>query len=379
MDATQQELCRQKLEQILTAFIERGGSDLHIRSGTPVYARVKGKLAPLSNEVFSAEQVRQFALQMMTPEQQKNFAAARECDVGYDFKDQARLRANIYSQRGVLNIAVRFIPKKIPSREVLALPEVIYKLADNTRGLCLVTGPAGSGKSTTMASMIDHINQTRAAHIVTIEDPLEFIHRDQKSIISQRELNIDTGTFADALRNVVRQNPDVVLIGEMRDLDTMQAALTAAQLGHFVLSTLHTVDAISTINRIIDLFPPHQQNQIRIQLSDTLKGIVAQRLVPLKSGEGLIPAIEVLVVTPAVRKCIEEKNHADIINIMKQGQYYGMQTFNQALLSLYKKGHISLDAALQAASSPEDLMLAIKGIENASSSNQMFERFDKKF
>ena len=242
-----------------------------------------------------------------------------------------------------------------------------------------MTGPAGSGKSTTMASMIDHINLTRAAHIVTIEDPLEFIHRDQKSIISQRELNIDTGTFADALRHVVRQNPDVVLIGEMRDLDTMQAALTAAQLGHFVLSTLHTVDAISTINRIIDLFPPHQQNQIRIQLSDTLKGIVAQRLVPLKSGEGLIPAIEVLVVTPAVRKCIEEKNHADIINIMKQGQYYGMQTFNQALLSLYKKGHISLDAALQAASSPEDLMLAIKGIENASSSNQMFERFDKKF
>jgi twitching motility protein PilT len=333
---------------------------------------VFGKLKPLTDTILSFQQVKEFAYLLMNEEQKKKFELKKECDLGYDFDENSRLRINVFQQKGLINIAIRFIPKNIPPKETLSLPSVIYKLAENTRGLLLVTGPAGSGKSTTLASLIDYINSTRSAHIITIEDPIEFVHKEKKSIIAQREIGIDTLTFVDALRHVVRQNPDVILIGEMRDLETVQAALTAAQLGHFVLSTLHTIDAVQTINRIIDLFPPYQQEQIRLQLADTLKGIIAQRLVPLKSEEGLIPAVEVLVTTPAVKKCIEEKNFSDIITNIKQGQFYGMQTFNQALLDLYKKEKISLNDALLAATSPEYLMLAIKGIEGSHTQSQLF-------
>ncbi len=369
-----------KLNEVLRLFIEKGGSDLHIRSDSVAYIRINGELFPLSNEKFSKEQVRGFAYLMMSPIQQKKFEEVKECDLGYEFGDIARLRVNVFYQQGVINLAIRYIPKEIPTKEQLNLPDVVYKLAESVRGLVLVTGPAGSGKSTTLASMINHINNTRSAHIITIEDPIEFIYKDNKSIIAQREVGYDTLSFSDALRHIVRQNPDVILIGEIRDLETMQSALTAAQLGHLVLSTLHTVNAIQTINRIIDLFPPHQQNQVRLQLADTLVGIISQRLVKRKDSKGLIPAVEVLVITPAVKKCIEEKNFGDILNIMQQGHYYGMQTFNQSLLDLYKKNLISLNDALQAASSPEDLMLAIKGIESSSgiSSSQLFERFEKK-
>lgn len=369
-----------KIKQILENFVNQRGSDLHIRSNAVPYIRIGGNLLPLNNEILSFDEVKEFAFSLMSEEQKKIFEAKKECDLGYDFNEEARLRFNIFQQKGVINIAIRFIPKIIPEKEKLGLPEVIYKLAENRRGLLLVTGPAGSGKSTTLASIVDHINSTRNAHIITIEDPIEFVHKEKKSIIAQRELGIDTITFPDALRHIVRQNPDVILIGEIRDLETMQSALTAAQLGHFVLSTLHTIDAVQTIHRVIDLFPPYQQEQVRIQLADTLRGVISQRLVPLKEGNGLIPATEILVVTPAVKKCIEERNFSDIINNMKQGQYYGMQTFNQSLLNLYQTGKISLNDALQFASSPEDLMLAIKGIEgtSASSSSQLFERFGKK-
>lgn len=371
-----------KLNQVLNLFIQQKGSDLHIRSNAVPYIRVNGKLRPLyeDNSILTFQEVKEFAYLLMNEEQKKRFETKKECDLGYDFNETTRLRVNIFYQQGLINIAIRYIPKIIPKKENLSLPETVYKLAQNTRGLLLVTGPAGSGKSTTLASIIDYINSTRAAHIITIEDPIEFVHKENKSIIAQREIGVDTITFADALRHVVRQNPDVILIGEMRDLETVQAALTAAQLGHFVLSTLHTINAVQTINRIIDLFPPYQQEQVRLQLADTLKGVISQRLVPLKSGEGLIPAVEILVVTPAVKKCIEEKNFSDILTNMKQGQFYGMQTFNQALLELYKKEKISLNDALQAATSPEDLMLAIKGIEGTSGSqSHIFERFDKKF
>jgi twitching motility protein PilT len=367
-----------KIFDIIRKFLETKGSDLHLRSGCVPYVRINGILQPLEEDpqfMFSEEDIKNFVFYITTPQQRQRFEAEKECDIGYNFENIARLRMNIFYQRGVINIAIRRIPFQIPNREELNLPEVVYKLAENVRGLVLVTGPAGSGKSTTLACMIDYINSTRAAHIVTIEDPIEFIHKDKKSIISQREVPYDTNSFISALRHVVRQNPDVILIGEMRDLETMQAALTAAQLGHFVLSTVHTVDAVQTINRIIDMFPPHQQNQVRLQLADTLKGVISQRLLPRKDKKGLIPAVEVLVVTPAVKKCIEERNLGDILNLMKQGKLYGMQTFNQALLELFKKGLVSLEDALQAASSPEDLLLAIKGIESTTGPSQIIERF----
>jgi twitching motility protein PilT len=367
-----------KIFDIIRKFLETKGSDLHLRSGCVPYVRINGILQPLEEDpqfMFSEEDIKNFVFYITTPQQRQRFEVEKECDIGYNFEDIARLRMNIFYQRGVINIAIRRIPFQIPNREELNLPEVVYKLAENVRGLVLVTGPAGSGKSTTLACMIDYINSTRAAHIVTIEDPIEFVHKDKKSIISQREVPYDTNSFISALRHVVRQNPDVILIGEMRDLETMQAALTAAQLGHFVLSTVHTLDAVQTINRIIDMFPPHQQNQVRLQLADTLKGVISQRLLPRKDKKGLIPAVEVLVVTPAVKKCIEERNLGDILNLMKQGKLYGMQTFNQALLELFKKGLVSLEDALQAASSPEDLLLAIKGIESTTGPSQIIERF----
>jgi twitching motility protein PilT len=368
----------EKIFDIIRKFLETKGSDLHLRSGCVPYVRINGILQPLEEDpqfMFSEEDIKNFVFYITTPQQRQRFEVEKECDIGYNFEDIARLRMNIFYQRGVINIAIRRIPFQIPNREELNLPEVVYKLAENVRGLVLVTGPAGSGKSTTLACMIDYINSTRAAHIVTIEDPIEFVHKDKKSIMSQREVPYDTNSFISALRHVVRQNPDVILIGEMRDLETMQAALTAAQLGHFVLSTVHTVDAVQTINRIIDMFPPHQQNQVRLQLADTLKGVISQRLLPRKDKKGLIPAVEVLVVTPAVKKCIEERNLGDILNLMKQGKLYGMQTFNQALLELFKKGLVSLEDALQAASSPEDLLLAIKGIESTTGPSQIIERF----
>ncbi len=370
----------EKIFNIIRKFLIAKGSDLHLRSNCVPYIRINGVLQPMfdesQQEVLTEEDIKEFVFHIMSSQQKERFEIEKECDIGYNFENIARLRMNVFYQRGVINIAIRSIPLQIPNREQLGLPEIVYKLAENVRGLVLVTGPAGSGKSTTLACMIDYINSTRTAHIVTIEDPIEFIHKDKKSIITQREVPYDTSSFISALKHVVRQNPDVILIGEMRDLETMQAALTAAQLGHFVLSTIHTVDAVQTINRIIDMFPPHQQNQVRLQLADTLKGIISQRLLPRKDKKGLVPAVEVLVVTPAVKKCIEEKNLGDIINLMKQGKHYGMQTFNQALLDLFKNGVVALEDALQAASSPEDLMLAIKGIESTSElSSRLIERF----
>ncbi|MCX7956923.1 MAG: PilT/PilU family type 4a pilus ATPase [Endomicrobia bacterium] len=367
-----------KIIDIIHRFIKLNGSDLHLRTNCKPAVRKNGSLYLMEDEdILTYEEIKNFSYSVMSEEQRKRFEAEKECDVGYNFEDICRLRLNIFYQRGVINVAIRNIPIQIPLKEQLYLPDVVYRLSENFRGLVLVTGPAGSGKSTTLASMIDHINTTRSAHIVTIEDPIEFVHKDKKSIISQREVHYDTSSFISALRHVVRQNPDVILIGEMRDLETMQAALTAAQLGHFVLATVHTVDTIQTINRIIDIFPPHQQNQIRLQLADTLKGIISQRLVVRKDKQGLIPAVEVLVATPAVKKCIEEKNIGDLTNLIKQGKHYGMQTFNQSLLELFKLEKVNLEDALQAATSPEDLMLAIKGIETGMGSSHIFERFQK--
>ncbi|OGS21508.1 MAG: hypothetical protein A3J83_05860 [Elusimicrobia bacterium RIFOXYA2_FULL_40_6] len=374
--------------ELLTLFDEmlrKGASDMHIRANSRPYLRIDGDLHPIDeNALIQGNEIELMVLGLMNEGQKRSFYSKYECDLGVTIENKGRFRINVYKQRGELNIAIRHVPIQIPTIEQLGLPNAIKKLAENDRGLVLVTGPTGCGKSSTLASMIDHINTNHAYHIITIEDPLEFIHQDKKSIISQRELNIDTLNYPEALKNVVRQDPDVVLIGEMRDLETMQAAMTAAQLGHFVLSTIHTIDTIQTVSRVVDMFPPHQQTQIRYQFADTLKGIISQRLVPRANGKGLVPAVEILVATPIVKKYIEENNLSEIKNIIKQGQYYGMQMFDQAILKLYQEGRIKLEDGLAAATSPEDLLLSVRGIQSSVesatniTSGITLERFDNK-
>ncbi|MBU0952284.1 MAG: PilT/PilU family type 4a pilus ATPase [Elusimicrobia bacterium] len=374
--------------ELLTLFDEmlrKGASDMHIRANSRPYLRIDGDLHPIDeNVIVQGSEIEQMISGLMNEGQKRAFYSKYECDLAVTMENKGRFRINVYKQRGELNIAIRHVPIQIPTIEQLGLPNVIKKLAENDRGLVLVTGPTGCGKSSTLASMIDHVNTNFAYHIITIEDPLEFIHNDKKSIISQRELNIDTLNYPEALKNVVRQDPDVVLIGEMRDLDTMQAAMTAAQLGHFVLSTIHTIDTIQTVSRVVDMFPPHQQTQIRYQFADTLKGIISQRLIPKANGKGLVPAVEVLVATPIVKKYIEENNLSELKNIIKQGQYYGMQMFDQAILKLYQEGKIKLEDGLAAATSPEDLLLSVRGIQSSVESATVItsgitlERFDNK-
>ncbi len=353
------------IKPLLKEMMEQNASDLHLRSGGPAVLRVDGKLYPMK-KVMSVEEMAVLANGLMNDEQKDIFKQRHEVDLAYTFDEGlGRFRINIFRQRGTTNMAMRVIPSVIPDIQGLKLPPVISQIADNQRGLVLVTGTTGCGKSSTLAAMVNHVNTTRAANIITIEDPIEFIHGDKKSIISQRELGFDTLTYLDALRNVVRQDPDVILLGEMRDLDTVATAITAAQTGHLVFSTLHTVNAAQSINRIVDLFPPHQQEQTRYLLADTLKAVISQRLLPHSSGTGRVPAVEVLVVTPLVKKMIEENNLSEVVNLMKQGQYYGMQTFNQALIKLFQNGDIKLEDALNAATNPEELMLTIRGIQTS--------------
>jgi len=351
--------------------VEQKASDLHIRADGPPVLRVDGKLFPL-DKTLSAQETLEIGRDMMNERQRMIFEEKHECDLSYSLPSIGRFRCNIFQQRGMVNIALRIVPTEIPDFESLRLPESIKKVAENHRGLVLVTGTTGSGKSTTLASMINYINRTRHAHIITIEDPIEFVHWDQYSIISQRELGLDTMGYADALKHVVRQDPDVILLGEMRDLETMSTALTAAQTGHLVLSTVHTIDAVQTVTRIIDLFPPHQQNQIRFQLADTLKAVISQRLLPHISGKGRVPAVEILTVTALVKKYIEESNHSEIVNAIKQGAYYGMQSFNQSLVKLINDKDVTLESALEYASNAEELMLSVRGIESGSDASTFY-------
>jgi twitching motility protein PilT len=301
---------------------------------------------------------------MLLPRQRKIFEELNEVDFSYAVAGLGRFRGNAFQQRGTVAVVLRQIPTRIPDFAELGLPKVMPKFCQLSRGLILVCGPTGSGKSTTLAAMIDSINASRAEHIVTIEDPIEFIYHDKKSIVSQREMGSDTISFSEALKHLLRQDPDVILLGEMRDLETTATAITAAQTGHLVLSTLHTTDAVQTINRIIDMYPPHQQGQVRSQLADVLKGVICQRLLPRASGTGRIPATEILVVTALVRKAIAENQTQDIQEAMRQGQYYGMENFHQSILRLYKDHVVKLEDALEAASNPEELMMAIRGISS---------------
>ncbi|MDD4004021.1 MAG: PilT/PilU family type 4a pilus ATPase [Elusimicrobiaceae bacterium] len=351
------------LSVLLKTMVEHKASDLHIRSDNPAYIRINGDVKPLEGSRMTAAEVEAVAEACMDSRTRRIFAEQLQVDFSIDGKTYGRFRFNVFRQRSKINISVRHIPNKIPTMESLNLPaEVFKKIAEKERGLVLVTGITGSGKSSTLASMIDHINGSMEKHIITIEDPIEYVHVDKKSILSQREIGADATDFVTALTASMRQDPDVILLGEMRDLETMHAAITAAETGHLVFATVHTLNATQTLSRIVDMFPPHQQTQIRLQLADTLVAIISQRLLAARQG-GRIPAIEVLVKTPHIQKLVEENKLSDITMAIQKGAYYGMKTFNQSMVELHQQGLVDLNEILAAASNPDDVMLSVRGIE----------------
>jgi len=360
-----------QLNDILKVAIKAGSSDIHIKAGLPPVFRIDGSLVPYKEaQRLSPDMVNQMAFGIMNQTQQKKFKENNEIDLAYGVPGLGRFRVNVFQQRGTIGIVFRVIPFGISTIEQLNLPKVIERISMEQRGLILVTGTTGSGKSTTLAAMIDYINSNRTCHIVTIEDPIEFLHRDKKSIVNQREVGFDTNSFAVALKSALRQDPDVILVGEMRDFETIETALTAAETGHLVLSTLHTIDATETITRIVTAFPPYQQAQVRLQLASIIKGIVSQRLVPKIDGRGRVPAIEVAVSTGRIRECIAEKEKtAEIHDAITKGfTSYGMQSFDQSLMILYRKGLVSFEEALRQSSNPDDFKLKVSGISSTSDS-----------
>jgi twitching motility protein PilT len=361
-DAALQNQATTILTDLLKGMLDKRASDLHIRSSAAPIYRVDGNLIQLEMSPITPALAASMLNHMLTPAQMRIFEAKNDIDFSHALAGFGRFRGNAFRQRGSVAIVLRQIPTQIPNFNDLYLPKVMPKFCQLSRGLVLVCGVTGSGKSTTLAAMLENINMQRAEHIVTVEDPIEFLYKDKKSIVSQRELGSDTPNFAEALKHVLRQDPDVILLGEMRDLETTSTAITAAQTGHLVLSTLHTTDAVQTINRIIDMYPPHQQMQVRYQLADVLKGVICQRLLPRASGTGRVPAVEVLVVTALARKAIAENQMHDVQEAIRQGQYYGMESFHQSLLKLYRDGMVKIEDALEAASNPEELMMAIRGI-----------------
>jgi twitching motility protein PilT len=355
------------INDILKAATERKASDVHLKVGAHPLIRVDGTLVPMVEfKRLMQEDTIAMAFSMMSSQQKEKFKQFLEIDIAYSVPGLGRFRCNIFQQRGSVGLVLRLIPARILTIRDLLLPPVLERIAEEERGLVLVTGTTGSGKSTTLAAMIDHINTRRNCHVVTIEDPIEFLHRDKKSIINQREVEVDTRAFGVAMRAALRQDPDVVLVGEMRDFETIETALLAAETGHLVLSTLHTLDATETINRIIAVFPPHQQKQIRIQLAAVLKSVISMRLLPRADGLGRVPAVEVLVATAYIRDCIEQKEKTKLIrDAIAQGtSQYGMQTFDQSLYMLYKSGLITLEEALRRASNPDELRLRVQGIQS---------------
>jgi twitching motility protein PilT len=339
---------------LLEETVRKGASDLHLLEGLPPTLRVDGDLLPLGAKPLTSADLYSF-LDQLLPEDRKNmFLKEKELDFAYEFKGRARFRINLYVQRGSIAFAIRYIPYEIPKLEDLNLPPVLKELTRRQSGLILVTGPTGSGKSTTLASMINLINEERSLHVVTIEDPIEYVYTPRRCVISQREVGEDTHSFGNALKHVLRQDPDVILIGEMRDLETMQAAITAAETGHLVFSTLHTTSAPQTVDRIIDVFPPHQQSQIRSQLSITLEAVITQRLLK-RAGGGRVPACEILIATPALRNLIREGKTHQIYSLIELGREYGMQTMEDALNDLLRKRQITREEASSVAKMVEYL------------------------
>ncbi len=368
-----------ELNEILKIALKGGASDIHLKSGLPTMFRVDGALVPLKNgERLLPEEMQKTAFSLMNPVQKARFEEARECDLAYGIPGLGRFRVNIFQQRGTIGIVFRVIPFGVKTIEQLVLPRVIERIAMENRGLVLVTGTTGSGKSTTLAAMIDHINSNRTCHIMTIEDPIEFLIRDRRSLVNQREIGVDTQSFANALRAALRQDPDVILVGEMRDFETIETAITAAETGHLVMSTLHTLDATETINRIISVFPPYQQKQVRLQLSSILKAVISQRLVPRADGRGRVPALEVMVSTARIRECISDKERTKELPdaIAKGFTTYGMQTFDQSLMHLVKQELVTYEEALKHVSNPDDFALRFRGI--ASTSDGTWDDFEGK-
>jgi len=357
------------INDLLKIAVERKASDLHLKVGAFPIIRIDGTLTPLADmRRLMQEDTIAMAFSIMSARQKEKFKNNFEIDIAYNVPNLGRFRCNIFQQRGTVGLVLRVIPAKILSIKELLLPPVLEKICQEQRGLVLCTGTTGSGKSTTLAAMIDHINATRNEHVMTVEDPIEFLHRDKKSIVNQREVEVDTKSFSQALRSALRQDPDVILVGEMRDYETIETALTAAETGHLVFSTLHTMDATETVNRIISVFPPHQQKQIRLQLAAVLKAVVSLRLLPRADGLGRVPAAEVLISTAYIRDCIENKDKTKLIkDAIAQGtSQYGMQTFDQSLFMLYKNGLITLDEALRRASNPDEFRLKLQGIQSTS-------------
>jgi twitching motility protein PilT len=357
------------INALLKKTVELNASDLHIKAGSHPIIRLDGGLREMQDEQrLSPDDTRNIAEFVLKEERWKEFQKTRDIDIAYSVPGFSRFRCNCYMQRGSVGVVFRAIPLNILEIEQLHLPEVLRKIALEPRGLILVTGTTGSGKSTTLASMVDYINANRTDNIITVEDPIEYLHRDKKSIVSQREVGSDTDTFAKALRAALRQDPDVILVGEMRDFETIQTAMTAADTGHLVLSTLHTADAVETINRIIAVFPPYQHKQVRMQLASMLRAIISMRLIPRADGKGRVPAVEVLVATEMVKGCIEDQDKTkQILDVIAEGtSQYGMQTFDQSLLYLYKKELITYEDALSRATRPNDFALMVKGVHSTS-------------
>ena len=353
------------VNDLLKIAVEAGASDLHLKVGTFPMMRVRGELGPATDaKRLEHEEMVAMAAAVLPVGQREKFKEQHEVDLAYSVAGLGRFRCNAFQQRGTIGLIFRIIPRGVATVDSLLLPPVLKQISAESRGLVLVTGPTGSGKSTTLAAMIDEINTTRTAHVVTIEDPIEYLHRDNKSIINQREIGVDTNSFAHALRSALRQDPDVILVGEMRDYDTIQTALTAAETGHLVFSTLHTIDATESVNRIIAVFPPHQQKQIRLQLASVLRAVVSQRLIPRAGAKGRVPAVEVMITTAFIRDCIvdKEKTH-NIHSAIAQGtSQYGMQTFDQSIFSLYQQQLITLEEALRWASNVDEFKLKVQGI-----------------
>lgn len=349
------------LHELLKMMIEKNASDLHVTTGSPPRLRIDGKLVNIDHPSLNPADTKALCYSVLTDAQKHKYEENNELDLSFGVKGLSRFRANIFMQRGAVAGAFRTIPFDIRSFKDLGLPEILNELVKKPRGLILVTGPTGSGKSTTLAAMVDRINSDRCEHIITIEDPIEYLHPHKKCLINQREVHADTASFSTALRYVLRQDPDVVLIGEMRDLETIEAALTVSETGHMTLATLHTNSAVQTMNRIIDVFPPHQQDQIRVQLSFVLEGILAQQLIPKKSGTGRVLAVELLVPNPAIRNLIREDKIHQIYSMMQTGQTkFGMQTMNQSLFDLYSRRLISYEDAVGRSSVPDELIAVIQ-------------------
>jgi len=357
------------LNDILSLALKANTSDIHIKAGLPPVFRIDGSLRPLPKAPrLTADMVRTMCEGIMNDRQRSKFDEVGEVDLAYGVPGLGRFRVNVFLQRNSVSAVFRVIPFKISSLDDLMMPQVLKKIAQEQRGLVLVTGATGSGKSTTLAAMSDHINNHRTAHVVTVEDPIEYLHRDRKCIINQREVGFDTVGFAPALKSALRQDPDVILVGEMRDLETAETALAAAETGHLVLSTLHTIDAPETITRIISMFPPHQQRHIRMQLANVLKGVISQRLIPRIGGQGRVAAVEVMVSTARIRDLIDDREKtAQLKDAIAQGYTtYGMQSFDQALMDLVKREVITYDEALRQSSNPDDFKLKFSGIDSTS-------------